>query len=103
MSSSLVHHQHTAPQHTAPKIFQAICVSGPLGVKKASAGNCLLTGEGEIEGEHRAGHKAGAHHSKPGGGPAKPLCKNFGQLPKLTGEWVDHPDPLYRGIYSQVG
>ncbi|CAL5228102.1 g11175 [Coccomyxa viridis] len=58
-------------------------------------------GEGEFEGEHRAGHRAGAHHSKPGGGPAKPLCKNFGQLPKLTGEWVDHPDPQYRGIYSQ--
>ena len=70
---------------------------------KVSAGDCLLSGEGEFEGEHRAGHRAGAHHSKPGGGPAKPLCKNFGQLPKLTGEWVDHPDPQYRGIYSQVG
>ena len=64
----------------------------------------LHSGEGGVEGEPGAVHKAGgAHQHKPGGGPPKPLCKNFGQLPKLTGEWVDHPDPQYRGIYSQVG
>ena len=63
----------------------------------------LHSGEDEAEGEHGAAHRAGAHHHKPGGRPAKPLCKNFGQLPRLTGEWVDHPDPQYRGMYSQVG
>ena len=32
----------------------------------------------------------------PGGGPPKPLCRNYGQLPKFTGNWVDHVDPEYR-------
>lgn len=61
------------------------------------------SGGDEADVEHGAAHRAGPHQHKPGGGLAKPLCKNFGQLPKLTGEWVDHPDPQYRGIYSQVG
>ena len=37
-----------------------------------------------------------------GGGSPKPLCRNLGQLPKLTGDWVDHPEPTYQGMYSQV-
>ncbi|CAL8469667.1 g9208 [Coccomyxa elongata] len=37
-----------------------------------------------------------------GGGPPKPLCRNYGQLPKFTGDWVDHPDADYRGIYNQA-
>jgi hypothetical protein len=40
--------------------------------------------------ERRAGH----HRSKP-------TCRNFGQLPQFQGEWVDHPDPAYSGLYMQ--
>ena len=29
------------------------------------------------------------------------MCQNFGQLPQFTGEWVDHPDPAYAGLYKQ--
>lgn len=46
--------------------------------------------------------KEGLHGHSVGGGPPKPLCRNFGQLPKLTGNWVDHPEPTYQGMYSQV-
>ena len=46
--------------------------------------------------------KGGPHEHKAAAGPPKPLCKNFGQLPKLTGDWVDHSDPSYMGLYSQV-
>ena len=46
--------------------------------------------------------KDGLHGHPAGGGPPKPLCRNFGQLPKLTGDWVDHPEPTYQGMYSQV-
>ena len=46
--------------------------------------------------------KDGLHGHPVGGGPPKPLCRNFGQLPKLTGDWVDHPEPNYQGMYSQV-
>ena len=46
--------------------------------------------------------KEGMHGHSFGGEPPKPLCRDFGQLPKLTGDWVDHPDPTFQGMYSQV-
>ena len=57
---------------------------------------------GAEEDEHGVLRKGGPHAHKVTVGPPKPLCKNFGQLPKLTGDWVDHPDPSYVGLYSQV-
>ena len=56
----------------------------------------------EDEEEHTVLRKEGVHGHPLGGGPPKPLCRNFGQLPKLTGDWVDHPEPTYQGMYSQV-
>lgn len=56
----------------------------------------------EDEDEHTVLRKEGVHGHPSGGGPPKPLCRNFGQLPKLTGDWVDHPVPTYQGMYSQV-
>ena len=44
----------------------------------------------------------GMHGHPVGGDSPKPLCRNFGQLAKLTGDWVDHPEPTYQGMYSQV-
>ena len=46
--------------------------------------------------------KEGMHGHSTGVGSPKPLCRDFGQLPKLTGDWIDHPDPTYQGMYSQV-
>ena len=56
----------------------------------------------EDEEEHTVLRKEGLHGHPAGGGPPKPLCRNFGQVPKLTGDWVDHPEPTYQGMYSQV-
>ena len=56
----------------------------------------------EDEEEHTVLRKDGLHGHPVGGGAPKPLCRNFGQLPKLTGEWVDHTEPTYQGMYSQV-
>lgn len=52
---------------------------------------CLHAGPGVTAAEERKS----AHHR------SKPLCHNYGQLPQFQGEWVDHPDAAYSGLYTQ--
>ncbi len=59
-----------------------------------------MAGAVSIEKALKAGHKKSK--LPPGGGPPKPLCRNYGQLPKFTGNWVDHPDPEYRHFPSHT-
>lgn len=64
--------------------------------------DCIIGSGADDEVEYTPLKKAGAHAHKGAAGGPKAVCKNFGQLPKLTGDWVDHPEPSYKGLYTQA-